>query len=118
VLLLGVISSTLLGIAVSSVPKSAKSAPAVTNIPFIALQFISGVYVNFAELPGGARSFASLFPLKWMAQGFRSVFLPDSYLAVEPSHSWQHGTMALVLLGWSVVAALLCVRTFRWVKKD
>jgi ABC-2 type transport system permease protein len=118
VLLLGATASTLLGIAMSSVPKSAKSAAAVVNIPFVALQFISGVYVRFTELSPSVRAVASVFPLKWMAQGFRSVFLPDSYLAVEPAHSWQHGQMALVLVGWCAIGALLCARTFRWMPKD
>jgi ABC-2 type transport system permease protein len=119
VLVLGSAASTLLGIAVSNVPKSAKSASAVVNLPFVALQFISGAYVPYNQLPAGARAFASVFPLKWMAQGFRSVFLPDSYLmAAEPGHSWQHGPMTLVLLAWCVVAGLLCTHTFRWVKKS
>jgi ABC-2 type transport system permease protein len=118
VLVLGVTACTLLGIAVSNVPKSAKSAAAVVNLPFVALQFVSGVYVPFDQLSPGVRAFASVFPLKWMGQGFRSVFLPDTYLKVaEPGHSWQHGTMALVLLGWCVIGGLLCARTFRWVKK-
>jgi ABC-2 type transport system permease protein len=118
VLILGSTASTLLGIAVSNVPKSAKSASAVVNLPFVALQFVSGAYVPYNQLPAGARTFASIFPLKWMAQGFRSVFLPDSYLKVaEPGHSWQHGPMALVLLAWCVLGGLLCARTFRWVKK-
>jgi ABC-2 type transport system permease protein len=119
VLILGSAASTLLGIAVSNVPKSANSASAVVNLPFVALQFISGAYVPYDQLPAGARTFASVFPLKWMAQGFRSVFLPDSYLkAAEPGHSWQHGTMTLVLLTWCVVGGLLCAHTFRWVKKS
>lgn len=119
VLILGSTASTLLGIAVSNVPKSAKSAAAVVNLPFVALQFISGVYVPFNELSPGVRTFASVFPLKWMGQGFRSVFLPDSYLAVaEPGHSWQHGPMVLVLTAWCIIGGLLCARTFRWVKKS
>lgn len=113
-LLLGLTACTLLGIAMSSVPKSAKSAAAVVNLPFVALQFISGVFVPFWELPPTLRKVASLLPLKWMAQGFRSVFLPDEFLRVEPSHSWQPGLRAIVLVGWCVIGVLLCVRTFRW----
>jgi ABC-2 type transport system permease protein len=119
VLILGSTASALLGIAISNVPKSAKSASAVVQLPFVALQFVSGAYVPYDQLPASARAFASLFPLKWMAQGFRSVFLPDSYLlAAEPGHSWQHGAMALVLIGWCIISGLLCTRTFRWVKQD
>ena len=114
VLVLGTIACTLLGIAFSSVPRSAKSAAAVVNLPFVALQFISGVYVSYADLSPAVRVVASVFPLKWIAQGFRSVFLPDSFLRTEPGGSWQHGQMALVLVGWSIFSAFLCARTFRW----
>ena len=114
VLVLGLTACTLLGIAMSSVPKNAKSAAAVVNLPFVGLQFISGVFVPFWQLSPALRGFASLFPLKWLAQGFRSVFLPDAFLRQEPGHSWQHGQTALVLLAWCGIGAVLCARTFRW----
>ena len=40
---------------------------------------------------------AAFFPLKWMAQGLRSVFLPDALAAQEPAGSWELGRVALVL---------------------
>jgi ABC-2 type transport system permease protein len=49
-----------------------------------------------------------------MAQGLRSVFLPESLAGREPSGSWQLGLVAAVLVAWCVVGLLLCVRTFRW----
>ncbi len=117
-LLLGLVACTLLGIAMSSVPKSAKSAAAVVNLPFVALQFISGIFVPFWQLSPTLRGVASVLPLKWMAQGFRSVFLPDSFLQVEPGGSWQAGPRAAVLAGWCIIGVLLCVRTFRWTSKS
>ena len=117
-LLLGLVACTLMGIAMSSVPKSAKSAAAVVNLPFVALQFISGVFVPFWDLSPTLRGIASLLPLKWMAQGFRSVFLPDTFLKVEPGGSWQAGPRLIVLVVWCLAAALLCMRTFRWTSKN
>ncbi len=118
VTVLGAAACSLLGIAMSSVPKNARSAAAIVNIPFVALQFLSGVFVSFADLSPTLRMFASIFPLKWVAQGYRSVFLPDSFLAVEPGGSWQHPQAAGVLLLWTLVGTFLCVRTFRWVRSD
>ena len=40
---------------------------------------------------------AALFPLKWMCQGMRSVFLPESFAAQEAGGSWELGRVALVL---------------------
>jgi ABC-2 type transport system permease protein len=118
VFLLGVSASTVIGIAVSSVPRTGRSAVSVVQPPFIALQFVSGVYVDWTSLPDGLRLVASLFPLKWMAQGFRSVFLPDTFLVAEPGGSWQHPLAAVVLAAWCVGGLLLCVRTFRWTGRD
>ena len=53
-----------------------------------------------------------------MAQGLRSVFLPDVLAAAEPAGSWELGRVALVLALWCVVGLLLCVATFRWQDRD
>ncbi len=111
---LGLVSSALLGTAVSSLPRSGRSAAAVINLPFVLLEFISGVFVPFNTLPHWIQDLAAGFPLKWMAQGLRSVFLPDSFQAVEGGHSWEHGLTALILVGWCLLALLLCLTTFRW----
>jgi ABC-2 type transport system permease protein len=114
IFLLGSAACGLLGIAVSSVPRSAASAAPVITLPFTVLQFMSGVYVPFNSVPGWMRDVASFFPLKWMAQGLRSVFLPDQAVKLEPAHSWEHGHIALVLAAWIVGGLVLCVTTFRW----
>lgn len=116
--LLGVTAGTLLGIAYSSVPRSGRSAAAVVSPVVIVLQFISGVFFVFSQLPTWMQRTAEVFPLKWMAQGIRSVFLPDSFETQEPSGSWQHGTIAIVLAVWCVVGLVLCLRTFRWRRRD
>ena len=43
---------------------------------------------------------ASLFPLKWMTQGMRSVFLPDSFAAQEVGGAGSSGKVAIVLGAW------------------
>jgi ABC-2 type transport system permease protein len=60
------------------------------------------------------QTIAAFFPLKWMAQGLRSVFLPDALAAQEPAGSWELGRVALVLALWCIAGLLLCVATFRW----
>ncbi len=118
VLVLGVATCALLGIAVSSLAGGARSAPAVLNLPYLVLSFISGVYFVFTSLPKGLQQVAAIFPLKWLCQGLRSAFLPESLLAAEPAHSWEQGRIALVLGAWFVGSLVLCVRTFRWQARD
>jgi ABC-2 type transport system permease protein len=114
VTLLGSAACTLLGIACSSLAKNGRSASAIITPIAIVLQFISGVFFLFAQIPPWLQHVAALFPLKWMAQGLRSVFLPDQLAAQEPAGSWEHGRVALVLALWCVGGLLLCVATFRW----
>jgi ABC-2 type transport system permease protein len=114
VFVLGTAACSLLGIAASSVPRSAASATPVITLPFTVLQFISGVYVPFNDVPAWMRVIASFFPLKWMAQGMRSVFLPEQAAALEPAGSWEHGLIALVLMAWIAGGLVLCAKTFRW----
>ena len=114
VLLLGTAACSLLGIAASSLPRSAASAAPVISLPFTVLQFVSGVYVPFNDVPGWMRDVASFFPLKWMGQGMRSVFLPEHAAALEPAHAWEHGRTALVLAIWIVAGLGMCAKSFRW----
>jgi ABC-2 type transport system permease protein len=111
---LGVAAGSVLGIAFSSLARSGKSAPATVTPVAIVLQFISGVYFVFSQSPAWLREVASVFPLRWIAQGYRSVFLPDSYAQQEVAHQWQRGTIAVVLAVWTVAGLLLTLRTFRW----
>ena len=118
VYLLGIMTSAVLGIALSRIPRSGKSATAVIIPIVLVLQFISGVYLQFSQLPTWLQNVASVFPLKWMAQGMRSVFLPESFATVEQGGSWDLGLVALVLAIW-LVAGLVAARfTFRWIRKD
>ncbi|MEU4800932.1 ABC transporter permease [Actinosynnema sp. NPDC023587] len=114
VFVLGVVSCSLLGIAASSLARTASSAPAVMNLPYIGLQFISGVFIHLPLLPQPMVVVSSFFPLKWVAQGFRSVLLPDSMAIQEAAGTWEHGRIALVLGAWCVIGFVLCVVGFRW----
>ncbi|GAA1306202.1 transport permease protein [Planotetraspora silvatica] len=114
VFVLGVSGSALLGIAASSLPRSAKSAAAVISMPFVVLQFVSGVFIPFTAMPQWLMNIASVFPLKWMCQGFRSVFLGDGGAALEAAKSYELDRVALVLAAWLIGGVVLCLTTFRW----
>jgi ABC-2 type transport system permease protein len=118
VFVLGVTAGTVLGIVYSSVPRSANTASAVVSPVVIVLQFISGVFFVFTDLPGWMQAIGSLFPLKWLAQGMRSVFLPEAFAANEAAGSWQLPQTALILTLWTVAGLALALRTFRWQRRD
>ena len=60
------------------------------------------------------QQFASLFPLKWLTQGMRSVFLPASAAAVEVTGSFELGRCALVLGAWCIGGLVLALLFFHW----
>ena len=112
--ILGSACSTVLGIALAGAIKSGRGAPAVVSPFVIVLQFISGVFFVFSSLPSWMKEFAALFPLKWLTQGVRSVFLPDSFAAQEVAHNWEIRKIALVLFAWLVAGTFLAIRSFKW----
>jgi ABC-2 type transport system permease protein len=114
---IGAASGTALGVAFSSVLTSGRTAPTVVTPIVVVLQFISGVFFPYNNLPEWMRATASVFPLRWMAQGMRSVFLPPEMVNAEPGRSWHLGLGALVMSAWLVVGLFLAVRTFRWVRE-
>jgi ABC-2 type transport system permease protein len=116
--LLGVAACTLCGIAFSSLPREGRRAAAVVTPVALVLQFISGVFFVFTDLPTWMQQIAAIFPLKWMTQGMRSVFLPDSYAAQEAGHSWELGKTALILGAWVIIGLVLCLATFRWTARE
>lgn len=118
IFVLGTASGSVLGIAFSVVPKSGKAASAVVTPVVLLLQFISGVYFVYSSLPAWMRTVAEFFPLKWLAQGMRSVFLPDGFEVNEPGGSWQLGLGAIVLSVWLVVGLIVAQRVFRWTRRD
>jgi len=112
--LLGSACSTALGIAFAIVPKSGRGASAVVSPIVIILQFFSGVFFVFTQLPTWMQQLAAIFPLKWLTQGMRSVFLPDSFAAQEVAKSWETGRTFLILLLWLVIGVFFSVRKFKW----
>ncbi|WP_167137118.1 ABC transporter permease [Diaminobutyricimonas sp. TR449] len=118
VFVLGIVTSAVLGIALSGLPRSGKSATAVVIPIVLLLQFISGVYLPFSQLPDWLQNVASAFPLKWMAQGMRNVFLPENFEALEMGGAWDLPGIGLWLGVWLVAGLVLCRLTFRWIRKD
>lgn len=117
IFILGITGSALLGVALSSVPRSSRSAVAVVIPTVLVVQFVSGVYFLFYMLPEWLQAAASVLPVKWMAQGMRYVFLPDGYSALEQNGEWNIPGVAIALVVWLVVGLVLARVTFRWTRR-
>ena len=60
------------------------------------------------------QQFAALFPLKWLTQGMRSVFLPADFATQEVAADWEIGKTALILIIWLFLGLIISIKTFKW----
>ncbi|WP_394255524.1 ABC transporter permease [Pseudoclavibacter helvolus] len=112
--LLGIFCFASLGIAISAIPRSARSASAIVLPLVLVPQFLSGIYVQFSVLPEWMQQLSNLFPLAGLVRGMRSVFLPDAFAAAEVGGTWGLGSAALTLSVWTVIGLVASLLTFRW----
>lgn len=110
----GVSACSLLGIAYTRLIRSSSAASAIVQPPYLILQFISGVFLQFSQVPPFLQAVASVFPLKWMVQGFRYVFLPDWVAVDDYGGEWNMDLVLLVLAAWLVVSFVAARFWFRW----
>jgi ABC-2 type transport system permease protein len=103
-----------LGIAATRMVPNARAAAPIIQAPFLILQFISGVFFQWESLPAWLQGIATVFPLRWMAQGFRYAFLPDWFGEDEYGGTWGWEYTAAVLGAWLVLSFVLAVVFFRW----
>ena len=118
--LLGIGAGTVLGIAFSSLPKTAKAAGNIASGIATVLAFISGVFIVSTAFPTWLMRVAEVFPLYWISAGMRSALLPDWIYSTFTfaSDGQPRPLLGAVVLGvWFVVGLVTCVRTFRWVAK-
>ncbi len=111
---LGLVASSLLGVALSAAARDGKSASAIAAPMVIFFQFTSGVYFVYTSLPQWMQRLAAFFPLKWMAPAMRSVFLPAAFGRDEAAGSFELSRAALVLALWVVIGIVLARFAFRW----
>ncbi|MFE7036593.1 ABC transporter permease [Streptomyces sp. NPDC057621] len=113
VTMLGLLAVVPLGAAIGAVLPNPREALALIMLPTMALLFTSGTVFPITSLPVPVQQVASVFPLKWMAQGLRSALLPDSARTAEAAGSWELPMVALVLTAWAVLGFLLAVPLLR-----
>ena len=73
------------------------------------------MFIESNSIPDWVRTVAGVFPLRWLASGMRSVFLPAEFEQIfEPGGSYDLDIGAAVLAAWVVVGFVFAVATFRW----
>lgn len=107
-LLVGAMSFSAIGLALTTIITSEDAAPAVTNAIFLPLYFVSGVFIPDSEVPEWVGAVGNLFPVSHLNQALQESFDPFAQGAAWPANHW------LVIAGWGAVCAVITLKTFRW----
>ena len=105
--ILGVACFASLGVAFSHVIPNFEAAPAYTNIVFLPVIFISGVFYDVNTVPAFLRDIADALPLVHVINGFQGAFVTGAGLDDLVSD------IAVILL-WTALGVWGSVRGFRW----
>jgi ABC-2 type transport system permease protein len=103
----GAATFSLMGLAASTFVPSADSAPAIVNLPFFVLTFLSGVFYPFAH-GSWLSKVAGYFPV---AHFIDALFAPFDTLRGAKPWAWHD---LFVLAIWGAVALFITVRRFTW----
>jgi ABC-2 type transport system permease protein len=102
-LLLGSFPMMGLGMAIGY-STSANAAPAVTNLIYLPMSFIAGIFIPINQLPSAIQTVGKVLPLYHYSQ------LP---LETVGQNTESLGTAAIWLLGWTIVLFGLGLRFYR-----
>jgi len=104
-LVLGVACFGALGLALSSVARSAESASPIANASYLPLAIMSGIFDPTFSVPHWLSAVVALFPVRALAQ-----ILQQGYTPVEHAPL----TDLFVLLAWTAAGCAFATWRFRW----
>ncbi len=100
----GVICFASLGVAFSHVIPNLDAAPAFTNLVFLPVIFISGVFYDAGDAPAFLYDIARALPLTHVINGLSDALITGTA---------NGGALAVIAL-WSVFGLVFAVRGFSW----
>lgn len=95
------------GLLVGSTARDIRTAPAIANLIFFPMMFLSGSAMPFAVLPEGVKRFARLLPTTYLNETYSGVIVRGEGLVA------LSGSLA-VLVAIGIVGMLLTSMLFRW----
>jgi ABC-2 type transport system permease protein len=108
-ILIGAAAFAALGIAITSVVRTAEGSSAVVNAIYLPMAFISGVFFSTSEMPGFLQAIAEVLPLTYFLDLIRASFIEGE--------SFAPSAVAAVTV-WGLVGLLVAVRRFRWEPRE
>lgn len=105
-LVLGATCMCALGLAIASVIPTAEAAAPIVQFSIWPVLFISGVFFPLDNAPAWLDTLAAVFPVRPMTDGLQRAF--------DPSVSSFDAAGLAVLVAWTLAAATVAIRRFRW----
>jgi len=104
-LVLGVLCFGSLGLALSSVARSAESASPIANASYLPVAIMSGIFDPTFSVPGWLSVIVGLLPVRALAQILQQGYTPVEHAPLSDLY---------VLLAWTVAGCAFAVWRFRW----
>ncbi len=104
---LGVACFAAMGVAFSHIIPNFEAAPAYTNLVFLPMIFISGVFFDVDNVPTFLRDIANALPLVHVINGISAALVTGAPLAENLSD------LAVVAV-WTLACVIFAVRGFSW----
>lgn len=105
--LIGAVSFSAMGLALTAIIPSESAAPAITNAVVLPLYFISDVFTQ-GDKPTFMTQIAEIFPVQHLALALQESFKPESQTMLWPVGSW----VAIAI--WGAIGAAVAATKFRW----
>ena len=105
--LLGAAAFAALGLAITSLLRSAEGSSAAVNVILLPMAFLSGGFGPTAHYPRVLRAIGDVLPLKYFVQLVYAIYLHGHSISSKP------GAIA-VLAAWGIGGAAVALRRFRW----
>jgi ABC-2 type transport system permease protein len=100
-----------LGVALTTVIRSADGASAVINGIFLPLTFISGSFFSPESFPSVLQAIAEVLPLKHFIVLVRDIVL-------EGEEIWAFPRELAVVTAWGIAGTIVAARGFRWEPRE
>lgn len=108
-ILTGAAAFAALGIAITTVVRTAEGSSAVVNAVYLPMAFISGVFFSTEEMPAFLEAISEILPLTYFLDLIRATFVPRESFAAS--------AVAAVVV-WGVLGIVVAVRMFRWEPRE
>lgn len=110
-LALGAAAFAALGVALTTVIRSAEGSSAVVNAIYLPVAFISGSFFSSDAFPRVLRAVAEVLPLVHLIRLVRDVM-------VYGDHIWEDPGSVAMVVGWGIFGAVVALRGFRWEPRE